>query len=287
MAGVLSCENLAIDSGGIYGPVYVGALAALGDLSRYKRILGVSVGAFVALLVVLGYTIHDIGIAGRKLNPRKIIAGTIIDNLRILKTGGRADNLKIYKIVGKYLALAFNGNPDATFGDLYKKTGRQLIVVGTNIRTGQPRYFNTWSDTAMPIRIAIKITSAIPIVCQYVTYENEEYYDGAYAAHNLLDYFDLRGLANPVGLCIARPRDTIQAGGITLVVHAILMYAWRKHTDRRIIQLYTNGVGDLVSDWPEAITGALYNSLFADGYTSVKKYIDDIQHDSLSDASHM
>lgn len=286
-AAVLACENLAIDSGGIYGPVYVGALAAMGNLSRFTRVLGVSVGAFVALLVVLGYSIHEIGVAGRKLNPRKIISGTIIDSLRVLKTGGRSDNSKIYKIVGKYVAKSFNGNPDATFGDLYKLTGRQLIVVGTNIRTGQPRYFNTWSDTTMPIRVALKITGAIPIVCQYVTYENEEYYDGAYAEHNLLEYFDARGWANAIGLSISRPRDKIIAGGITLVIHAILMYAWRKHNDARVIQLYTSGIGNMEAEWPEAITGTMYNLLFSDGYASVKKYMEDIQTDVCTDSSHI
>lgn len=244
--------------------------------------MGVSVGAFVALLIVLGYNIHEIGVAGRKLNPRKIVASSIIDSLQFLKTGGRAPNNKIYKIVGKYVAKACNGNCNATFGDLYKRTGRQLIIVGANARTGTPRYFNPWTDTAMPVRLAIKISSAIPLVCQYVAYDDSVYFDGAYASYNLLDYFDSHGLPNVIGLTISLPRVPIMSHGISLVAHALLTYTHRKHTDPRLIKLYTRGLNLDVADWPECMTGELYNTLFRDGFASVKKYIAYCHDDYIS-----
>jgi predicted acylesterase/phospholipase RssA len=278
--------NLAIDAGGIFGPIYVGALAALGDLNRFTRILGVSIGSMIGMMLILGYTLDEVGIIGRKMNFRKLISGNILDALRISKTGGRANIDKMMKVFGKHIANKCDGNPDITFGELYKITGRELIVVAANVCTNKPRYFNMITDTDMPVRLAVAMSSTIPLVFQYNVYENEYYYDGAFADYNLLDYFDQRSIDDAIAISLVKQFPPLRLTGIEAVVVSLVTRAAQQRPPHpRIIKLYASGVHDNLKKSPKRITGTAYNALFIDGYFSVKLYIDNYNSDT-TDCSH-
>ena len=269
----MAYTNLVIDGGGLLGPAYVGALAALGDLAGYTRLMGVSVGSIFAMLLCIGYNIDEIGALIRDTNPKQLINGTLIDLLSIMSSGGRSTNSVLFELVGTYIAPRFNNNPDATFGDVFAKYRKSLVVVATAVTTNTPRYFNHLSDTDMPVRLAIKISCSIPIVFRYVVYENAPYYDGSFCQYDILDYFASRHPGKTLALTIVPPEPRYAMAGIELAICSLASVAVsvrRTHPD--VVKIYTHlGLGSF-KKCPARIDGEMYNALFQDGFYSVKRH---------------
>ena len=270
----MSFENLVIDGGGLLGPAYVGALAALGDLSRYKRVMGISIGSVYAMLICLAYTIDEIGVMTRGSSPKRLMSGSLLETLSVHSTGGRSNNALLYRMIGKHIAPRFGGNPDATFGDVFCKYGRMLVVVGTSIPTNTPRYFNHLSDTNMPVRLAIKISCSIPIVFKYVIYESVAYYDGAFCNYDLLEYFARTHNDRTICMTIVPRAPLFENTGIELALCALIdSSAHNRPLCPNIIRVYTNICSSDFKICPEKIDGDIYNSLFIDGYSSTKRHL--------------
>ena len=132
--------NIAIDGGGPRVCVYLGALAAVGNLKNVRRFMGVSVGALIAVMLAMDYTIGDILNIANHTSLREHMVPSLRDLLNACKKGGILGNDKLTLLVDAHIATAL-GRKNATFLDLYTKFGRELIVVAASIQTHQPRYF--------------------------------------------------------------------------------------------------------------------------------------------------
>lgn len=269
----MSYTNLVIDGGGLLGPAYVGALAALGDLSGYTRLMGISVGSIFAMLLCVDYSIEEIGALARDTNPKQLLDGTFADLFSLVSSGGRSNNSALFDLLGTYIAPRFDNNPDATFGDIFAKYRKSLVIVGTTVATNTPRYFSHLCDTNMPVRLAIKISCSIPILFRYVIYENEAYYDGAFCYYDILDYFTRRHPGKTLALTIVPPASRYAATGIELAICALASTAVpvrKTHPD--VVKIYTHIGAAFFKKCPAKIDGETYNALFQDGFYSVKRH---------------
>ena len=227
--------GIAIDGGGPFGYAYIGALLALGDLSTLRNLLGISIGSIITTLLAIGYTAQEIGDIADQCNMYSKGRPRLRDLLNFKKRGGVLSNNIVPDTLAPYIARKCSSR-DATFGEIYQRYGRNLVIVATNIRDGTPRYFCVETDADMPVRHALAMACTVPLMIQYRKYQNIAYYDGIVADMNLLDYFDTRGITGVLGLTYISNQQVGAQSGIELVLFGILARASRRRSpDRRIV----------------------------------------------------
>ncbi|XP_072025047.1 uncharacterized protein [Amphiura filiformis] len=168
-------ENLALEGGGSKGGAYVGAIRVLEEIGVWKnirRFSGASVGAIVSMWAALGYDSYEIAkMFDVNLSEKCYDAffGRASLPYNMLNHYGWHPGNKLMKWLGEAVAEKL-GHPDATFADLYAKTGRELCIVVVNVNELGCLYCHVKTTPDMPIRIAAKMSSAIPGVVAPVRY---------------------------------------------------------------------------------------------------------------------
>ncbi|MBQ4382572.1 MAG: patatin family protein [Oscillospiraceae bacterium] len=194
--------NAIVDVGGGLRGIY-----ASGVLDRLMD-MGVGCGLFI-------------GVSAGSANGCSYLAGQARRNLRFLRDySGRKEymGLAVLRKTGSYLDLEYvygtlsrsDGEDPLDYGAIAANPAR-FLVVASNARTGQPRYFEK-SDIRQDDYSVMSASSAIPFVCRPVFIEGEPYYDGALADPvPVKKAFDLG--ADRVGLILTKPRNVPRTKG--------------------------------------------------------------------------
>ena len=99
------------------------------------------------------------------------------------KEFGLDNGEKISNIFKNALLYKVN-NPYISFKNLHTITNKNLIITGTNLNNNSvTEYFSHISTPDMPVWLAIRITTAFPILYTSVKYNNTSYVDGALSSH--------------------------------------------------------------------------------------------------------
>ena len=80
-------------------------------------------------------------------------------------------------------------DPEITFLQLFEKTKIKFIITGTNISKQKIVYFNYKIYPDMKVLTALRITMSIPIIYEYVRFEDDIYVDGGLLDDYPIDYF--------------------------------------------------------------------------------------------------
>ncbi|XP_048777040.2 uncharacterized protein LOC125681141 [Ostrea edulis] len=191
-------ENIVFEGGGAKGVVYPGALLALEELglmAKIKRFAGTSVGSMTACMAALGYSSQEI----RKVMEKdfrtffdaRLGRLSLLPNL--LRYFGWQPMNTLYEFVGELVEKKL-GNKDATFSDLYKKTGKELCIVVTNVNNMEEEYFHPKTTPDVPIRMAVRMSASLPGLMQPVHYTTSGtdniYVDGGLLANYPITCFD-------------------------------------------------------------------------------------------------
>jgi NTE family protein len=174
-------NTLCFSSGSIYGFSFIGALKYLVDeefinLDNIKILVGTSVGSIVAFLLAIEYTIDEIINFINNNDFTEIEPISDIENIFInygLDYGTNIMNV-IIRLLNDKLDII-----DITFNELYNKTNKKLIIIGTNYTTGKEKIFSYENTPNMSIVTVIRISISIPFIFTPVLFENEYYIDGA------------------------------------------------------------------------------------------------------------
>nr|XP_022321598.1 uncharacterized protein LOC111123502 [Crassostrea virginica] len=197
-ADLFPFENLVFGGGGAKGIAYPGALQVLeevGVLKRIKRCAGTSSGSFVALMISLGYTAEEIRKVAR-MDFRVFFDASFgwlsfLSNL--LRFFGWHPMNSLYDFFGEIVEKKL-GNKDATFNDLYNKTGMELCVVVTNLTNMEEEYFHPKTTPDVALRLAIRMSISIPGLMQPVTFKRRGkdciYADGGILMNKPISCFD-------------------------------------------------------------------------------------------------
>jgi predicted acylesterase/phospholipase RssA len=170
--------NLAFSGGGMKGIAYIGSLKYIEESKiQIKAASGTSAGAIFAYFTVLGLKYKQIKNIFYKVNLGEF-QNLSVDNL-LLKFG-LDDGKKITDFL-KAMITATTGKESTTFGELYEKTKKELVIVGSCIdqECAGPEYFTYKTHPNMKLVDALRITISIPIYYEYCIYENKRYVDGA------------------------------------------------------------------------------------------------------------
>ena len=185
VATLLSCDHLAIGSGGTAGVGYVGILRAIHALAGadaytawlrgLRGVAGTSAGAITGLMVVLGLSHEAQDEVFRSLDPSRIFSMRSIDQCH--RTYGLSDMSGVRTIVRSILSLG-GLSEHATLRDLHRFTRTDFVVAVTNLSEERGEYLHHETHPTVTVIDAVCASSAIPYVFQPVRIDGVVYVDG-------------------------------------------------------------------------------------------------------------
>lgn len=168
---------VVLSGGGIKGIAHIGAMRALEKLNMLKDIMtfaGTSAGAIVATLLVIGYS------------PTELYDFITIFDFKKMRSFNSDGILSTYGLdTGKNVMYALEKmftnkeiDPKITFAQLYKKTGKTLIVTTACINDKNEYYLSHKTEPDMSVILAVRMSISIPIYFTPVMYNGKMFIDG-------------------------------------------------------------------------------------------------------------
>lgn len=168
--------NIVMGGGGVHGIRHIGSLYALdklGCLSQLKKFAGTSIGSFIIALIVIGYSPSEL------YEFIKIIDLSKLKNLSILNialygldTGERLEYLL------KRLIKAKGFSENITLIELFEKTQKTIIFTTVCVNTVKICYLSHETFPSLPLYLAVRMSTSLPIIYCPVLYEGMYYIDG-------------------------------------------------------------------------------------------------------------
>ncbi len=217
-------NHLVFSGGGARGPAYAGVLKYLQEKNMLKNVnsfVGTSAGSIMCTFMSVGSYYEKNRLSKEKPFWKvvyEIIEETdfidFIDNpiLKefINKKSFNSDNLiasiqNVSSDMGNHYALCqgskiesffkqslikFGFKENITLGELYRKTGKHLILVSCSLSYDKIAYFDYKTAPDLQVAKAMRASMAIPFVFAPVKYNNDFFVDGGAAYNYPIDYFD-------------------------------------------------------------------------------------------------
>lgn len=171
-------NKLCLSGGSVKGMMYTGMLKYFEEneiiLEYLNEIVGTSIGAFAALLIVLGYTSNELQdlFFNMNLDDLKDVS------LEYLETGYGFDNGEKINNLIKFVISNKDFDPNITFIELYNNTKITLACSSYNISKKIGVFFDHISNPDMPVYLAIRCSMNLPLVFCAVNYQSDYYVDG-------------------------------------------------------------------------------------------------------------
>jgi len=171
--------NLIIGGGGLKGLCFLGALSEIFkiyDYKNFKSFSGCSIGSFIIVSLIIGYTIEDlqkffIDVDLVKFTEYKL---TNIFDIYGFDNGTKGNNLL------KAIFVTKDVDPDITFIDFHEKFKKVVYIVGSNISKEIVEYFSHITHPNMKVIDALRISMAVPIMLAPFKYNGDFYVDGCH-----------------------------------------------------------------------------------------------------------
>lgn len=187
-------KRLIFEGGGTKCLALVGVLQEISqyvDFSNITQFGGSSAGGILALLLSLGYNVSEIKYLIKSIKFHKFkddSFGIIRDIRRFINEYGLYKGDYFYNLIKKIIK-GKNFKSDITFLDLYKKTGNELLLTGTNLNHRRTDYFHYKTSPFLEVAKAVRITMSIPCLFKSVRYEGNVYVDGGMLNNYPFDAF--------------------------------------------------------------------------------------------------
>ena len=191
---------------GAKGFLFIGCLKRLYAekefLSRVKTWAGVSAGAAVSLLIVMGYTIEEIIDLCMDLNIVEDIIGINLDRAR--EKLGLIHNKTVEEQLKHSILKKFGYIP--SLKELYLLTGVHLVLVTYNLDKLRTEYLDKDSEPDLSCLEAAMMSMAVPLLIEPRKYKGDSYVDGAIGAPYPVLHFDTEN-NNVLGMYISSEED--------------------------------------------------------------------------------
>ena len=174
-------KYLVFSSGGVNGISYIGCLKALHErkiLSSINGFIGSSIGAWISLVVVIGYTWTELYnlITQFDVNLLQHINGDTVCSF--FNQYGIDDCEQVMKFIR--ILLSKKGIPiDINFKDLYINTNKHLMIIGTCLNTRSDEVFDYILTPEMKVIDSIRISVSVPLLYNIYELNDKQYVDGA------------------------------------------------------------------------------------------------------------
>jgi NTE family protein len=160
------------------GICYIGVLACLieHDLLELTKLYGVSIGSFIGVLYLIGYTIEEMmeTVLKQDISDFQDISVTSLLTCGSVLEGGKY-RLWIMQVLDKKIDHMI------TFKSLYNKNKVFLNISAVSLDSGEDglEYFNHEMTPDMPVYYAILASMSVPLIFPPFLYKNKRYVDGA------------------------------------------------------------------------------------------------------------
>ena len=195
--------HLVLGRGGIKGCVLTGALEAFDtifNINRIKYIIGSSAGGVVGTMLCIGYTPKELSEIFLHLNLAEY-RDIKISNM--LSTYGTDDCSKLMRLLKSIIIQKCDYN--ITFKELYSKTGKTLILTGSNITDIKTVFFSRLTYPDMKVIDALRITLSYPFLFEPIKLNNKYFIDGAALDDYPMDYF--KNIKSKIGIILKTKKE--------------------------------------------------------------------------------
>lgn len=176
-------KNLVMEGGGVRGLAYAGVFSVLeekGILQQIEKVGGSSAGAIAGMLVSIGYSANEIDSLMTALPIQKFNDGKwgLVGKYRRFKNDYGIYKGEIFEKWLQQLVKHKTGKPLLTFEQLHllhlKNTlYKDLYCTGTNLSKQQLEIFSYTNTPNMPITLAVRISSNVPLYFEPVALDNQ------------------------------------------------------------------------------------------------------------------
>lgn len=238
-------HNIAMSSGGFKGFAQLGALkrlaeAGLIDVKRLKAVAGVSVGAILGMMLIIGMTPDEIWKLFYELDAEEYLD---LDPLMIFEKGGATTGAKIYNLIERTLREK-TGIRHITFAQLYEITKVHFIVVGSSLARKVAVYYDHIFHPNFKVSLAIRVSFGVPVVFTPIDVDGDFQLDGAVCDSYPIEIFK-EDMDRTVGILTYETFST-EFNNVLKYLFALAMLALDQHF-RRARELYpenTIQIGD-------------------------------------------
>jgi NTE family protein len=157
----------------------------LNIIQNIKEYIGISAGAILCLMFLLGYEPKELNKFILEFKFDKLI-DPHIDNL-LEKRG--LDNGELLKIAIEQFLINKNYDRNITFKQLFEKTNKKLVFVASNITKNELELIDHINYPDMKIWEGILITTALPILFEPILYNDNYLIDGGVFDNYPIDLF--------------------------------------------------------------------------------------------------
>jgi NTE family protein len=182
-------NTLVLTSGGILGVTYGGVFRCMEErgisLDSFTEIYGTSIGALIGLLVMCNISYINIRRLLRNLPVSKLFQVTSEGLIGFADYQGIDRGYGIRSICNHILSRTFQ-NPNMTFGELGRRTGKHFVVNATNVRKGEEVIFGTIETPDIRVEDAVIASASIPFLYTPVRLNNMVLVDGGVTRSLLL-----------------------------------------------------------------------------------------------------
>lgn len=203
--------NLVISGGGVRGVAFIGCIKALEDFDQLRHMnsfIGSSVGSIIALMLTCGYSSNEmLEFVNEIILDDNLMKIDLKNMFKLLSTYGIDDGNNLMKLIENIL-LNKNIDENINFVDIVKRTGKNIIITGSNLSKQKYEYFSVDTTPNMLVKEAIRISSTFPIVfTPYIL--NDEYYVDAGLYNNFPITYFKRNVHTTLGieLRVSQPID--------------------------------------------------------------------------------
>uniref|UniRef100_A0A7S4Q6H6 PNPLA domain-containing protein n=1 Tax=Alexandrium monilatum TaxID=311494 RepID=A0A7S4Q6H6_9DINO len=181
--------TLVLRGGGVRCAAYAGLIRRLEEgkmLSDVVTLIGISGGAQVAALLAFGYSGQELEDALRQPPRRKLLdyagfpCGACRNFFRLFWHYGVCKGSALEGHLDGLFAQKF-GRKRCTFRQLYERTGKELQLGVCNMVTRELEFLDRHSHPDMPVCVAARASSSMPILFRPVRVAKALYVDGGIA----------------------------------------------------------------------------------------------------------
>jgi len=271
-------NTLCFSGGGIKALAFIGALEHLLEknifaLEDIKTFVGSSAGSMLSFLLNIGWKINEIKAFLLNFNFEKLISE--INSLALFETYGIQDGNKLQLLFIKFLENKFQVK-DITFEELYQRTNKKIIVIGTNLTKSEEAVFSYKTTPKFSVVLALRISSSIPLIFKPIKYENELYVDGGIVNNFPLNHCSKK---TTIGLYIKNSGNSIES------INDFILSVLNTTTDtisNKSMKKYKKNVIEIINTNSEFIKFNINleerNRIIKDGYNSCDKFIECYQN---------
>lgn len=180
---------LILSGGGIKGITHLGVLKALEELDMLKDITTIaaaSVGAIVGGLFVVGYTPDEMWEFTKCFDFGKL---KDISFSNILDTFGIDSGSNVEYLL-KRMIKSKKHDTHITLKELYDKTKKKIIFTTVCVNKQKACYLSHENYPDLPLYLAIRMSSSIPMFYKPVLYNDLYYIDGGFIDNYPIKLFD-------------------------------------------------------------------------------------------------